>query len=739
MKALRLEMNRPIGLISPFTALLAVLAGVLTLATPQAEANETVVWDRQALGQTNYCHNGTPWYWPNNNYWSQSQVMGDPCSEGAVVTQPSNWSTTNYPDGANYDVILGSMGGAPADLDLQVTLNSLTFQSGGGLTMSGSSRLTANTISFLDNGSVTLVNGGGYAPVMTLATGGTMTKSGGAGAFVLDPNLVLISYAGNFSVASGTLALPGNGSYYANGNFVVASGATLTLLPASQSVTFDGLFSGSGAGTVSMNAGTLAAGADGATLNFPGSLFQWTGGTMVSMANQGTITVSGVGGVSLGGAFNNAGTLQINGTATMTIPGSAHFENETGGIYNFEGDGGVAPGGGSGNTPYFQNFGLLRKSSGSGTSTINSLFNNQQGTIEVDAGTLSLAGSGSSSNGTFNVASGAVLDLTGGSNPTWAGQVNGSGAGQVQLGGGTVNTSPSLALNLPDGMFQWTGGWLAGTTINSNAVTIAGSGSVRVAGGFYNRSLVHHTGIVTLVIPGSSYFENDAGGTYNLEGDGGVAPGCCGGNTPYFQNFGLLRKSSGTGTSTFSVPFNNLNGSIEVDSGTLSLSGAIYSQAYSQGTGALTIKLGGRGAGQSGQLSVSGGASLSGPLNVSLANGFAPVPGDQFQILSSSGRSGTFTALNVPAGISVTYSNNGVYLIVTRPVLAQIVNPVVSGGNLTFSLDTVNNQSYIVQHNDDLATINWVFDTNFTGNGSLMQVVAPVTNVPMRFFRVWEP
>jgi hypothetical protein len=51
----------------------------------------------------------------------------------------------------------------------------------------------------------------------------------------------------------------------------------------------------------------------------------------------------------------------------------------------------------------------------------------------------------------------------------------------------------------------------------------------------------------------------------------------------------------------------------------------------------------------------------------------------------------------------------------------------------------VNNQSYTIQHDDYLAATNWVFYTNFTGNGSLMQVVASVTNAPMRFFRVKCP
>jgi len=49
----------------------------------------------------------------------------------------------------------------------------------------------------------------------------------------------------------------------------------------------------------------------------------------------------------------------------------------------------------------------------------------------VDSGTLSLGTSGISVGGTFIVASGAVLDLTGGKGPTWSGLVTGSGAGTV--------------------------------------------------------------------------------------------------------------------------------------------------------------------------------------------------------------------------------------------------------------------------------------------------------------------
>ena len=65
--------------------------------------------------------------------------------------------------------------------------------------------------------------------------------------------------------------------------------------------------------------------------------------------------------------------------------------------------------------------------------------------------------------------------------------------------------------------------------------------------------------------------------------------------------------------------------------------------------------------------------------------------------------------------------------------------PQGAGTGFSFVVQSVSNQSYTIQRNDDLTTANWIFYTNFTGNGSLMQLVAPVTNTPRRFFRVRQP
>ena len=62
-----------------------------------------------------------------------------------------------------------------------------------------------------------------------------------------------------------------------------------------------------------------------------------------------------------------------------------------------------------------------------------------------------------------------------------------------------------------------------------------------------------------------------------------------------------------------------------------------------------------------------------------------------------------------------------------------------SGNGVAFSFQSVSNQSYTVQQNTNLATANWSYYTNLTGNGSLLQLIAPGSDSPQAFFRVKRP
>ena len=546
----------------------------------------TVLWERQALGQTFTCTNGQGSYtWPNNNNWSQAAVFGDPCHTGTnVVVAPSNWSTTNYPNNPGLDVVLGSVGGASVNLDTGVTLHSLTIQSDGALAMSSpgpGSSLTA--VDFFFEGDGALARNGCCSPTTLLLTNGIMAKTGGTNVFSLDPAIMLTSLDGTLEADSGTLALPGNNSYYTNGAFNVASNASIDLVPSGNTANFSGTFAGAGNGSVVLNAGTVSGTSGGVTFDLPPPLFQWSGGAFAgSVGNAGFVNLSGTndGVLANRSQFLNFGTFQHSGSGRLGLNGNGggttSFMNLPTGIYQFLGDSSVFQNNCCG-TLAFDNQGLLWKSAGTGTSTISIPFNNQDGRVQVDSGELAFTDGGSSSNGTFTVAANASVDLTGGSSPSWQGLMSGAGGGQILLSSGAINAA-GLTLNMSSNLFQWSGGTLAGTASNESYVTISGTNDSILANQatFLNAGTVQHTGSGRLGLNGNgggtTSFENLPTGVYQFVADSSVLQNnCCG--TLNFDNQGLLWKSGGTNTSSISVAFNNQDGQIRVDSGELVLNG----------------------------------------------------------------------------------------------------------------------------------------------------------------------
>ena len=585
---------------------------------------------------------------------------------------------------------------------------------------------------------------------------GLVWKSGGTNYSAI--GITFNNQDGEVQVDSGTLYLDGGGTS-SNGVFEVASGATLDLTGGS-SPTWAGKITGSGSGTVALADGSLTA-SPSLTFGFTNHLFQWDGGNLQGViTNLGILTVSGTNVSNLTGAntaFVNEGLVQqtgSGGTIMGAFGATVYFDNLAGATYQLAGDNSIGFGNNAGGQTSasvpFSNFGLVWKSGGTNASAISPAFNNEGGTVKVDSGILSLNGGGTSSNGFFSVASGAVLDLTGGNAPTWAGEISGSGSGQVGLESGTLFAAPSLTLAFTNHLFQWDGGILQGVITNLGTVTVSGTNVSTLTGAnttFVNEGTVIQAGsggTLMGAFGANVYFDNEPGATYEFASDSSIVWGnnFYGQGPPPFSNSGLVWKSGGTGTSAIGTQFvNNQGGAIEVDSGVLAIEGT----EYAQNGGPLTISLGGPNAYQCGQLSVGGPAALSGPLKVVLANGYVPVAGDQFEILSCAYVTGAFSSINVPPGMTVSnlLNNQGlteyVDLVVTGTVPAQVQSPRLSGGNFTFSFGTANGQGYTVQQSTNLATSDWTYYTNITGNGSLYQFATPVANIPWRFFRVGSP
>src|ERR1017187_1449172 len=320
--------------------------------------------------------------------------------------------------------------------------------------------------------------------------------------------------------------------------------------------------------------------------------------------------------------FFNQGTVQQIGSGTFLVGGfnqNVYFNNGPGAIYQFATDNVIGNDYPGNSSPLFSNQGLVWKSGGTNYSGIQIAFNNQSGVVKVDSGTLYLSGGGTSSNGVFNVASGAVLDLTGGSGPTWSGKLTGSGSGTVSLAAGSISANPSLTLDFTNNLFQWDGGTLQGIITNRGIVTLSSTNSSLLTGAntiFYNQATVQQVGSGSFLVGGFNqnvYFNNGPGAIYQFAADNVIGNEYPGNSSPVFTNQGLVWKSGGTNYSAIGITFNNQGGMVKVDSGTLYLNGGGTSSngVFNVASGAVLDLTGGSGPTWSGKLKGSGAGTGS--------------------------------------------------------------------------------------------------------------------------------
>jgi hypothetical protein len=804
----------------------AVLVGSILLITLSSLRAQTYTWADNAQGQVFLacpdCDDGTNtcyYYYPSNFIWSQSVETNSGCNGmGTVVVEPSNWDPAPpvgiYPGGpgaVGVDVVLGSPGNTL--LDVPVTLSSLMIESNGSLTITSAGGVTVSNLDIQGDGGIGNGGGGGGGAYVNIVSGGTLTKSGGNGTFGFEgpPYGEFVELAAedfNFVIMSGTLALPtGADGRLTGGTFSLSNNTTVLLtVDSNAQPELTETIAGVGEGTVLMNIGFVnCAGYDfngnyhsGLTLNFPGNMFQWTGGQFINatLTNVGVFNLTNTTGLYGTYLYNNR-TVNLADKSSLNNGGAIY--NNASGTFNMGMDSRITDGG-----YYFNNYGLLDITAGAASAQIASTFQDYGGTVEVDSGglTFNTVSGNYFSNATFVVESGAELDLSianeifTNNTTEIEGTLTGSGGGTVLMNSGTVYSYDQATLNFPAAMFQWQGGNLGGAdSFLTNMGTINISGPVGMTGQqIANNGTMIQSGTGSIG-DATGYLNNNASGVYQIQNDNGVA-------INIFNNFGLFEKTGGSATSVISGTFNN-SGVIEPGTGSFLFTGGDFNQnagtlqitpsisfgpnrptyqnggtitgvgmlggtainnaVYVEGGtlapgnpfGALNVPGGGGIALESGatfsvvlggsnlfsQLAVSNVASLNGTLNVTLTNGYVPTKGAQFQIISCSGLGGSgFSSLNVPQGLSVSYSNNGVFLSVAVPVAAQLVSPQINAGTVSFNFGTVNGESYTVQQTTNIETTNWNFCTNITGSGSLYKFSVPVTNnIHANFFRVREP
>jgi hypothetical protein len=424
---------------------------------------------------------------------------------------------------------------------------------------------------------------------------GNHIPSAGNSVFIDAPGLLTISYLGGSTTSLGSLVSNENftlnsagGGITVSGTTTFGSGTAFTLT--NGTATFDGATS---LQTLNLQGGTVN-GSGAVTLN--GASSNWSGGTMAgggrtTVAAGATLAISGAGTKTLNArALVNSGTVNWSGTGTLFMNDNAVITNQAGALFDATSD--AAINSSSGTSTHIENRGgTFRKSAGAGTSTVFGngaylAFVNNAGTVEVQSGTLSIAGTPAHT-GTFSAAPGATLWFRGGFHPfgdgtlfTGGGYISAAATGLSMVGtgsGATIAAGTRFDLNglsvggsgklTNQGTLNLAGSTLAGSLDNRGALSVS-AGASTVSGGTLDltsgtltlapgATLTKNGGAVNWVsgtLGGSGSLETAGGATFNLSGSGA-----------------RILNGPTLGLASLTVPA----GSLDVQSGALNLTGSL--------------------------------------------------------------------------------------------------------------------------------------------------------------------
>jgi len=338
-------------------------------------------------------------------------------------------------------------------------------------------------------------------------------------------------------------------------------------------------------------------------------------------------------------------------------------------------------------TEAMTNFGTVRKSGGTNTSSIELPFFSNFGTMDSESGTLSLNGEVVANPGSAFV--GAGTNLLSGGTVTLNGSVTSS---NLVLGGATLAGTNGVI----SGLITWTSGSI-GTTAEIPTLTLA-TNSVLVLAGvsgdpYYLYGILTNAGTIRLDSgnltllgscgTGNGTLINLPGALVDAQADVSIYSYC--GTTEAITNFGTVRKSGGTGASVIDTAFYN-SGTLDAQTGTVNLAGA-----YSLAGG--TVNFGISGLTNFGVLNLAGDpAVLDGAVSANLNGGYQPIATNTFPVLTYASASGAFTNATLPLADAwqTNYGASAFSLIAVnaRPIIASMTNQSVNE-LATLSINTI--------------------------------------------------
>jgi sugar lactone lactonase YvrE len=472
-------------------------------------------------------------------------------------------------------------------------------------------------------------------------------------------------------------------------------------------------------GVLSLNGGTFS-GVGPLAIN--GQL-NWTNfgfidpGSTLTVGTNGVLVLALAGGdtgqLKLRGVLTNAGTIKlVSGTLTLQAfnGGLGQLINLPGALVDIQADGLIDIYNG---TELIANAGTVRKSGGTGTSTIRPIFNNT-GTLDAQSGIVNIVGGGDG-NGVFQAEAGATSQFSGNYTASSGAQFTGAGTNlffgaTFTLNGTIISSNAVLAgatlagtNGVITGILTWTNsGFIdpgSTLTVGTNGVLVlalAGgdAGQLKLRGVLTNAGtikLVSGTLTLQAFIGGPGQLINLPGALMDIQADGLID---IYNGTELIANAGTVRKSGGAGISTIRPIFNN-TGTLDAQSGTVSLFGG-----YSLTNG--TLNFGISSLTSFGKINLSSSpATLAGSVGANLNNGYVPANGNSFTVVTYGSYTGMFTntALPVVALWQTNYSSTAFTIsvagvnklafttqpvggkmtnLILAPVVVQVENP---GGN----------------------------------------------------------
>ncbi|HQU42601.1 MAG TPA: choice-of-anchor D domain-containing protein [Pirellulales bacterium] len=412
-------------------------------------------------------------------------------------------------------------------------------------------------------------------------------------------------FTGTQSLAGAGSVVFGNSS--SNALYVTDGATTLTIGPAITIHGQSGYVYGAG-NTSIVNQGTILADVAAGTINIQPTTF----------TNQGTVGAKNGGTLSLYNSWNNAGVISVDNTSTLNLGGSFTWAG----------------------------LGTLNRSGGSVNVTGTLDATNALMALDAATGSFNLLG-GTIKGGTITEADGALLVFT-----TSSGLLDGVTAdGDLDLTHDYRDFAyvrDGLVLNGTARLGDANGHF--GQLFFTGTQSLAGAGSV-VFGNSSSNALYVTDGATTLTIGPAITIHGQTGNVYGAGGTSitnngtilsDVAAGTINIQPTTFTNQGTVGAKNGGTLAIYNLAA-PMAGTITAGAGgTDAVNGGLTLSSAST----VNVELAGTTSDKFGRLTVSGAAAFDGTLNISLVNGYQPVSGDSFKVMTFASETGQFATIN---------------------------------------------------------------------------------------------